>query len=263
MRPRLVAAITATLVLLTATAYVVWDRNWRRAGPADPGMDCAQVVEARGHRPFAAPGIHRVLLVGDSIMVQASCAIADQLATVGITTSRHAVSGSGLLTGMDWVATVGTLVQQEHPDLVLAIFVGNYLGPPARDAQGREIVKDSPEYLAAWEARARAFSQAVHAGGAQMYWISPPPMAFPPFLTARELYVGYSRIRGDHAIDAGPSLADARGGAVGEKRTCGRPVVIRTSDTAHLTDDGARIYGQTIAHDLTADLGLLTTPKPC
>lgn len=263
MRLRVVAAITAAVVFLAATGYVVWDRNWRRAGPTDPGMECAETVPASDHRLFAAPGVHRVMLIGDSIMLQASCAVARQLATVGITTSRHAVAGSGLLTGMDWVATAEDLVAQEHPDLVLAVFVGNYLGPPAHDPKGHEIVKDSPEYLAAWQARARELSRAVHAGGARMYWVSPPPMAFPPFLTARKLYEGYANIPGDRTVDAGPSLADAHGGAVGEKRTCGRPVVIRAADTAHLTDDGARIYGQTIAHDLTAQLGLLTTPKPC
>lgn len=263
MRLRLAGAITLVVVLLAAATYVVWDRNWRRAGPTDPGMDCPQTVAAHHHPLLAAPGVHRALLVGDSIMVQASCAVADQLADVGITTSRAAVSGSGLLAGMDWVATVRTLVAREHPDVVLVIFVGNYLGPPAHDAQGREIVKDSPEYLSAWQARAEAFSRAVHRGGARLYWVSPPPMAFPPFLTARKLYEGYARIPGDHTIDAGPSLGDANGGAVGQKQTCGRQMVIRAEDTAHLTDDGARIYGQTIAHDLTAQLGLLTTPKPC
>jgi hypothetical protein len=47
------------------------------------------------------------------------------------------------------------------------------------------------------------------------------------------------------------------------KETCGKRRVIRTDDRIHLTDDGARVYGQQIAHDLTADLGILTTPRPC
>jgi hypothetical protein len=40
--------------------------------------------------------------------------------------------------------------------------------------------------------------------------------------------------------------------------------VIRSqADAVHLTDDGARIYGQTIAHDFSAERGVLTAPKPC
>src|SRR5207245_5483809 len=31
----------------------------------------------------------------------------------------------------------------------------------------------------------------------------------------------------------------------------------------HLSGDGARIYGEQIAHDLSAALGLLTSPRPC
>ncbi len=48
-----------------------------------------------------------------------------------------------------------------------------------------------------------------------------------------------------------------------EKNTCGRRRIIRSTDRIHLTADGARIYGQQIAHDLTANLGILTAPRPC
>jgi hypothetical protein len=40
-------------------------------------------------------------------------------------------------------------------------------------------------------------------------------------------------------------------------------VVLRTPDGVHLTEDGARIYGQEIAHELTAGLGIFTAPQPC
>jgi hypothetical protein len=47
-------------------------------------------------------------------------------------------------------------------------------------------------------------------------------------------------------------LASVFGTGLLAKETCG-----------HLADDGSRIYGQQIAHDLTAQLGLFTTPEPC
>jgi len=203
------------------------------------------------------------MLIGDSIMVQASCAVADSLAGLGITTSRHAVAGTGLLTGMDWVTAIQPLLAAEHPDAVLAIFVGNYLGPPVRDPSGTVVAKDTPEFFAAWQARAQALSKVVHDAGAAMYWVSPPPLAFPPFQGAARLYAGYRTITGDHAIDAGQSLADARGREVGSKQTCGQVRIVRAGDVAHLTDDGARIYGQTIARDFGRQVGFRTSPKPC
>ncbi|MGZ6895914.1 MAG: DUF459 domain-containing protein [Acidimicrobiia bacterium] len=264
-RARVVLAATvATVVVLVAVLLVVWDRNWRRAGPANPGMSCPTVVPARGRPLLAAVGVRRVMLIGDSIMLQASCAVADGLAGLGITTTRRAVAGSGLLTGTpDWLATIGPLLRQDRPDAVVAIFVGNYLGPPVRDASGNVIVADTPGFRAAWQQKAAQLSHAVHAAGARMYWVSPPPFALPPFHHADLLFDGYASLPGDHVIDAGPALAGKNGDEVGTLVTCGTPKVVRANDAAHLTDDGARIYGQTIAHDLGADLGLLTAPKPC
>jgi hypothetical protein len=58
-------------------------------------------------------------------------------------------------------------------------------------------------------------------------------------------------------------LTDAHGTETMHKQTCGRIRTIRTQDIVHLTEDGARLYGQQIAHDLSADLGVLTSAQPC
>src|SRR5437879_5269292 len=93
---------------------IVWDRDFRRASGKNPGTQCPMVVRATQRNPLAAFGVHRVALIGDSIMVQPSCAIAESLAGVGITTSRDAVSGSGLLNGgVDWLATTRFLLKAE------------------------------------------------------------------------------------------------------------------------------------------------------
>jgi hypothetical protein len=78
------------------------------------------------------------------------------------------------------------------------------------------------------------------------------------------LFQGYERIAGDHVLNSGRVLGGAGDKEVASKRTCGHAQVVRSPvDFTHLTETGARIYGQQIAHDLSADLGLFTSPRPC
>jgi hypothetical protein len=264
------ALVLATLavgvaLLVGASAFVVWDRNFRRSSPANPGTECPTLVRAHGRVPLSAIGVHRVALIGDSIMYQPSCAIAESLAGVGIQTSRHAVPGTGLLNGtVDWLAETKKILAQEHPDVVVAIFVGNYLGAPVPDAHGTPIADDSPAFFSTWQQRAEALSKEVRAAGAAMYWVSPPPISLPPLSHAQRLFDGYRRIPGVHILTSGSVLNGPDGTAAVKKETCGHERVVRDlRDGVHLSDDGARIYGQQIAHDLTARIGVLTAPRPC
>jgi hypothetical protein len=260
----MVGACAVFVVVLAVAGLVVWDRDWRHAGGTNPGFSCPSVVHAKHRLPFTAKGVHRVLLIGDSIMVQASCAVADGLADTGVETYRQAASGTGLLNGaLDWVAQTQALLSRDHPDAVVAIFVGNYPFPPARDISGRVIADDTPAFFAAWQQRAEQLSAEVRKAGARMYWVSPPPIVLPVLSHAALLYEGYRKIPGVHTLDAGRVLAGPNGKAVVKKSTCGRTVVLRTPDGVHLTEDGARIYGQEIAHELTAGLGIFTAPQPC
>ncbi len=256
---------TILAVVVIVVGLVVWDRNFRQASSATPGMSCPQVVQPTGHVPLAAIGVHRVALIGDSIMDQASCSVATSLARVGIETARYAVPGSGLLTGfVDWPARTQQILRTYHPDVVAAVFVGNYIGTPVKDARGQVIADNSPEFFTAWQAQAERISAEVKAAGAQMYWVSPPPITRPPLNHADQLFDGYRSIPGDHVLLSGKVLAGPNGQEVLDKMTCGHMEVVRNPlDETHLTDAGARIYGEQIAHDLTAQLGILTTPKPC
>ncbi|HTL87444.1 MAG TPA: hypothetical protein VL856_19835 [Acidimicrobiia bacterium] len=263
-RGLLLAGAIALVVIVGATSFVVWDRSFRRAGPSSPGVDCPQTIAAKHRVPLAAIGVHRVALIGDSIMVQASCALGESLADIGVETTRHAVSGSGLLNGIvDWNTEIGKILRADKPNVVVAIFVGNYLGPPAANASGATIQPDSPEFFTAWQQRAIALSMQVRKAGARMYWVSPPPIAFGFLAHAPRLFAGYRQIKGDHFLNSGQVLGNAKGEEVGKMKTCGREREVRVSDSVHLSDDGGRIYGQEIAHDLSADLGLLVAPRPC
>jgi hypothetical protein len=258
-----VLGAVVVIVLVAVGGYVVWDRNWRTADSANPPPDCPVMVPAGHRRPLAMRGVDRVTLIGDSIMKQASCAIGASLSGLGVTTYRHGVSGTGLLAGPgDWMGTAKQLLAAEHPDVVVAVFVGNYL-QPAVDASGKPIAADSPEFFAAWQQRAEELSKIVRASGAKLYWVSPPPITRPPLNHAQRLFDGYATIPGDHTLDAGASLAGDNGDEVADTITCGQRRAVRTFDGIHLTPDGARIYGQSIAHELSADLGVLTSPRPC
>src|SRR5262249_12984389 len=157
-------------------------------------------------------GVHRVALIGDSIMYQPSCTVADNLSDLGIETYRDAVSNTGLLNGtVDWIAKTRTILASQHPDVVVAVFVGNYPPPPVRDARGAVIADDSPAFFAAWQRRAEQLSAEVRASGARMYWVSPPPISLPPLAHAQRLFDGYRTIRGDHFLEAGSVLAGSNG----------------------------------------------------
>jgi hypothetical protein len=254
-----------TVVVVGVMAVVVWNRDLRHASAVNPGMSCPSVVPPQHLAPLTAPGVHRVALIGDSIMFQASCSIAESLAGVGVETDRYAVSGSGLLNGsVDWIGQTHQILESQRPNVVVAIFVGNYLGTPVLSADGHPVADDSSAFFDAWQQRAQNLSAEVRAAGAQMYWVSPPPITLPPLNHAQRLFDGYRLIPGDHILESGVVLRGPSGAAAMMKQTCGRVRTIRSViDGVHLSDDGARLYGQQIAHDLTAQLGPLTTPKPC
>jgi hypothetical protein len=262
IRRLLVLLVVASVVV--AAGVVSWDRWWRHAGPGNPGVSCPVVVAARHRRAFAAFGVHRVALIGDAIMAQASCAVADELRDLGIQTSRDAVSGSGLLTGsVNWVARTRQILRTEKPDVVVAIFIGNYPPPFLHDAKGAVIETETPAFYRAWQARAQLLSAEVHAAHVRMYWVSPPPITAPLSSPAGHLFDGYRTIKTDHVVDSGRVLEGPDGREVMTKETCGHERAIRAPDGVHLSDDGGRLYGQQIAHDLSADWGILTAPQPC
>src|SRR5262249_5322676 len=81
----------------------------------------------------------------------------------------------------------------------------------------------------------------------------PPPIGVPLLFYAPRLFDSYRQIPGDRSLDSGRALAGPNGQEVATKMTCGRTRTVRSIfDGVHLTPDGARIYGERIAHDFTA-----------
>ena len=127
----------------------------------------------------------------------------------------HAYFWTGLLTGpVNWLTTTRQILQTEHPDVVVAVFVGNYLPPTFRDANGDAVKDDTPAFYRAWQQNAVRLSAEVHAAHARMYWVSPPPITYPLLRHADRLFRGYQTIRGDHFLLSGEVLAGPNGSEI-------------------------------------------------
>jgi hypothetical protein len=254
----------AVLLVIAGAGFVVWDRQFREAGPTN-ATDCPRVVVPTSNRPLSTLNVSRALLIGDSIMEQTSCSIARSLAGLGVRTTREGIWGSGLLNGpVDWNTRLPELLASEDPGVVVAIFVGNYPEPPVLGPDGRPLRPDSPRFYSAWQDRARQLVQLANDAGARFFWVSPPPFGDQvPFDRAERLFADYRSIEDSSVLEAGSILAGPEGEKVETRQSCGSEPQIRAFDGVHLTPDGARIYGQMIAHELSAELGVLTAPRPC
>jgi hypothetical protein len=242
----IVVAIVATLVI----GAVVWFAL-RDTGPSEPAAfdsACGTVIRAHGSERL------RALLIGDSIMAQPSCELATILAGEGVETHMHAIPGSGLLTGgVDAVRRrIDRLVDAVDPDIVLALYIGNYVGPPVLDFAGQPVAADTPLFDALWQRQARMVSDKVRDAGADLYWVEPPPMRDGG--RAARVFGGYASL-GDHTLPSGSSLAGPDGQWVAAKGACGNGEPLRSPDGVHLSPFGAHVFALAIAHDLDVALG--------
>lgn len=202
----------------------------------------------------------RVLLVGDSLMAQPSCELAAALGGEGVETHLQAIPGSGLLAGPGWTARFDRLLESVHPDVVVALFVGNYIGAPATDISGQPIAADSDPFFALWQQRAEELSRHAREAGAHLYWVEPPPLDDGG--RAARLFEGYERL-GDKTLRSGRALAGPDGQWVETIPSCEQGAPLRTPDGVHLTPTGAHVFARAIAHDLADALGLPALAPAC
>src|SRR5262249_50064288 len=143
---KLVVAVAAALLVIGGLAWFAL----RDTGPSEPpafNSGCGTVMRAHGSERL------RVLLIGDSMMAQPSCELATILANEGVETHMQAIPGSGLLIpSVDIVQRrIDRLLAAVHPDVVLALYIGNYVGPPALDFGGQPIAADTPLFDELWQ----------------------------------------------------------------------------------------------------------------
>src|SRR5262249_32516214 len=93
---------------------------------------------------------------------------------------KDAVNGSGLMTPhvYDWENKLDELVNEDHPQVVVLLFIGNYSDTdlfPGPD--GRPIPDDyGPAFVDEWGRQAASVTHDLQAKMVQVDWVLPPPL---------------------------------------------------------------------------------------
>ena len=205
-----------------------------------------------------------VLLLGDSLMYQTAPVVKAQL-DENATVVSYATPGEGLLAApqawmLDWHQDIARLIDEHHPDVIVAEFVGNYNAAHALGADGTPIEPRTERFYEAWMAATDQALDLITASGADAYWVIPPQMNLPidPGLGAHtqrvaDLYRTHlpttwpdiELIDWMDRFGAGtynPEAADASGAIV----------VAREIDGVHFTPAGTEIAAATITGALEA-----------
>ena len=117
------------------------------------------------------------MLVGDSLLAQSEPSITGELAghQMPAVILDHATGGWGLLTALPGTSSkpadlIGQWIAEEHPDVVVVEFSGNYW--PGADGPDDYL---SLAWTSRWDAEAERLTRAVLATGTKLYWVIPPP----------------------------------------------------------------------------------------
>ena len=262
--PSVASATVAALVLTTATsgavalaapapASVTSSASAPIAAPAPP---VPVLVLAGGRIPTAADPL-RVLVVGDSVMYDASPGIAAALDGTGVVrVTSEPVLGFGLTrSAYRWRTEWPKLVAADRPDVVLAMF-GGWDGPGVL-ARGR-----------AWYAGlAEEAVTALSATGARVVWLEYPqnrppeiPGRPPPDQPANELgrqavNAVLAGVAAGHLdtvayLPTAPVLENAVGFTAFLPDATGRLVRVRKRDDVHFCPAGAARVGELVLRAL-------------
>ncbi|MDZ7732007.1 MAG: hypothetical protein U5R31_01880 [Acidimicrobiia bacterium] len=187
-----------------------------------------------------------VLLIGDSIMAQSGEFVDEELeeheGLGGVSVRNEGVNGSGLLTPdlFDWHEQAELLVGWLEPEIVVILFVGNYsLEDPYVTDDGEPIEGYTELFFETWGEEARRLTDIARAGGAEVFWVQPPPMAGGTgghrAEELRDVYEEVVEAENTGLVDGGTALGDP-----GRQFTWelpgegGEPQTVRTPDGVHL-----------------------------
>ena len=260
----LLATGVVAIMLVFVTGIVVAGRAGAVSGLELPSTTTTNTVSQANSRGDGGEPF-RVLLIGDSILDQSADAIRSALWAAGasdeISFVTVAIPNTGLLTPelFDWQAEMDRLVDGYDPDLVVALFVGNYKTENLlRDDTGNEIHAHTPAFWDAWREATHDAMRRLTAGGAAVRWVTPPPM-FADELdrSSRELARVYREVAAAWArtevVDGRSPLADEHGNwlewVTGPDNT---PIPLRVADSVHLSEEGGKRLGTAIAKAILA-----------
>ncbi len=265
------ALATATCVLVAALAVSVW------AVPHDdllvtldnlPGADTApappDATTAVGESPdavaptTAARTVDDVLLVGDSVMSQASPQLEAAFAAEGITTAYAGGPGTGPLSPQGaWAEQIDAWVAGTDPDVVVIEACCNYTTEPDHryiDRAGVAVAPGSAEVLPAWETEIRDLIRRAGARGARVALVRFAPVRTNGFYGPLETHVAlvnalYDRLADElpdvELVDWGQVLAPDGTFTWDVVDDAGQRVRVRLPDGVHLTTAGSELVAST------------------
>jgi len=206
--------------------------------------------------PAAAPhGAPRLLFIGDSLTAQSATALTDTFSREGAVTMVAGVSGSGLLSGYDWLPAAATIVAGFRPTFAVAEFIGNYPDPGVLGPSGAALVAGSDGFVVAWLGRAGQLTAELRSTGAHLGWVISPPMASTAVdAVADRLSAAYTflvgRVPDGYTIDEQTPFANAQHNFTASHAQDGAGMIVRAADGVHLTDAGCQLWSQVMVRAL-------------
>ena len=209
--------------------------------------------------PPALPRPRRVLLIGDSLM-QNGC-LGSQLEArfkgyKGVSVHRWALQSTGLsrLDYFDVPGKLAGLLDQHHPDLVVAIWGANDC-QSITNARGKVLAAFGTE---AWDAeygsRVKRLVELVHGAGAQIVLIGLPNMRSPAYAARIARLNGVvekaAREAGGVFLPTWGVTSNGAGGIRASVAYCGKTEGLRQKDGIHLSDHGAAYVSDWLCAEL-------------
>jgi len=199
----------------------------------------------------------KVLAIGDSLTAQSTPALVADLRAKGFDPQVHAISGSGLLdTKVNWATEVTSSVRSFDPDIVVVEFIGDYGLFGTRPG----VAFRSPQFYEEWVVAAQELEQILTSRGAQVYWVTGPPVAQAAGeQQVQEIDHIYEALRASNTASGRPLTIDevtpfsAPGGGYTEflPGPGGNPVQVRAPDGTHFTQAGTERFAGVIADAIT------------
>ncbi len=207
-----------------------------------------------------------VLLIGDSIMNQAGVYIEETLEADeridDVEVRNEGVNGTGLLTPnlYDWHEVTPRLIDETNPDIIAILFVGNYTDDDHYVNRGGATIEGyTAGFWDAWEYEARRLQTDLVDHGAEIFWVNPPPMAGVGEQRVQEFRQIHRGIAenwtGTILIDGTSALSTEEGDyALELPNEEGVLEQVRTLDSVHLTQAGAKVLAGEIARQLAPSI---------
>jgi hypothetical protein len=206
----------------------------------------------------------RVLILGDSLGIDMGGPLQNDLANTGVVQATLDARESTGLTRPDyfnWPAELQSDLGTAKPQVVVIMMGANdpqdFPGPP-------DVPFSSSQWDPMYGERVMDFMQIAQSGGAQVIWVSMPPMQNPTLSTEM---ADLNLIDQDQATLAGPmvhfvSIWTLLGTAQGAytafiTNASGQVVNVRTPDGIHLTPAGGEVVSQRVIDYLEGNLHIV------